>query len=218
MISGIPDRRRRREGTRERLRRAALARFAEVGFERAGVADIAAAAGVAERTFFRHFPRKEAVLFEDFASRLGWFRAALEVRPRDEDVLDSVRVAVESFPDDREVVRQVARLRSQLLSNAVIEEQMRRVQGDFAREIELHLLARLPEGPERALTAAVLGGAIGGALLAALRIWGEGGGRDTDELRALTARALEVLRAPASTHREARAAAAAAGRHGGGAP
>lgn len=186
----------KRERTRQELRRAALARFAERGFDKTSVAEIAADAGVTERTFYRHFPTKESVLFEDFARRLDWFRSALEVRPPSESILDSVRIAVESFPDDSEVVRQVALLRASLLSNAVIEDQMRRVQADFAREIERHARGRLPEGPDRALTAAVVGNSVSGALLAALRVWGEQGGRDGEALREATARALDVLRLP----------------------
>ena len=85
----------RREHTRAELRRCALARFAREGFDRANVSDIVADAGVTERTFYRHFPTKESVLFEDFASRLGWFRAALAVRPQAEPILDSVRAARE---------------------------------------------------------------------------------------------------------------------------
>jgi AcrR family transcriptional regulator len=157
------------------------------------VAEIAADAGVTERTFYRHFPTKESVLFEDFASRLSWFRAALELRRADEPLLDSVRIAVESFPDDREVVRQVAQLRASLLDSSAIESQMLRIQGDFAREIERHVLRRLPTGPDRALAAAVTGNAIAGALLAALRVWGEEGGDNTDELRDYTSRALGLL-------------------------
>jgi AcrR family transcriptional regulator len=193
------DRRRRQsEETREKLRRCALERFAQQGFAGASVAEIAGDAGVTERTFYRYYPTKEAVLFQDFASRLEWFRAALEVRPADEPLLDSVQVAVESFPDDREVVRQVARLRASLLSGEVIAEQLRRVQGGFAAEIERHARRRLGDGPEARLEAAVLGHAVAGALLAALRVFGERGGRDTDELRALVGQALDLLRTPSA--------------------
>ncbi len=183
----------RGERTRQGLRACALARFAEHGFEKASVAEIAADAGVTERTFYRHFPTKESVLFEDFASRLGWFRAALELRHDDEPLLDSVRIAVESFPDDREVVRQVAQLRASLLESSAIESQMLRIQGEFAKEIEHHVLRRLPANPDRALAAAVVGNAVSGALLAALRVWGEEGGDDTDQLRNYTSRALGLL-------------------------
>jgi AcrR family transcriptional regulator len=182
-----------RERTRGELRRCALARFARHGFEAASVADIAADAGVTERTFYRHFPAKEAVLFEDFASRLGWFRAALELRPAGEPLFESVRVAVESYPDDREVVRQVAQARRSLLSGRVIEDALRRVQAGFAREIERCALARLPRSKRRRLAAAVIGEAVAGALVSALRVWGEEDGRDTELLRKRTSDALAVL-------------------------
>lgn len=49
--------------SRGRLQEAALALFAERGFDQATAADIAARAGVTERTFFRHFADKREVLF-----------------------------------------------------------------------------------------------------------------------------------------------------------
>jgi AcrR family transcriptional regulator len=183
-----------RERTRQELRRCALARFARHGFDKTSVADIVADAGVTERTFYRHFPTKEAVLFEDFASRVGWFRAALAVRPPDEPLLDSVRIAAEAYPDDREVVRQVAQSRASLLSGRVIEEQLRRVQAEFAHAIAQHAGERLSKSRRSPLVAAVLGEAVAGALVSALRVWGEEDGRDTEELRKRTAEALDALR------------------------
>lgn len=49
---------------RARLQEAGLALFAEHGYERTTAAEIAARAGVTERTFFRHFPDKREVLFD----------------------------------------------------------------------------------------------------------------------------------------------------------
>lgn len=196
VLAGDGKRLRKRERTREALRRSALARFARDGFHSTTVADVAADVGVSERTFYRHFPTKEEVLFEDYASRLGWFDAALELRPRDEPVLESVRVALESFPDDREVVRQVAQLRASLLASDVVEDQLRRVQAGFARSIERHLVERISDVEDPELASAVLGAAIAAALVAVLRVWGERGGVDTDALREHTARALELLRVP----------------------
>lgn len=49
--------------SRGRLQEAALALFAERGFDQTTAAEIAARAGLTERTFFRHFADKKEVLF-----------------------------------------------------------------------------------------------------------------------------------------------------------
>src|ERR1043165_3313499 len=48
---------------RGRLEEAALELFGEQGFEQTAVAEIAARAGLTERTYFRHFADKREVLF-----------------------------------------------------------------------------------------------------------------------------------------------------------
>ena len=58
------------EDVRGRLQQAALDLFCEHGYDRTTSAEIAARAGVTERTFFRHFPDKREVLF-DGQARLG---------------------------------------------------------------------------------------------------------------------------------------------------
>jgi len=52
------------EEVRKRLQWAALELFRERGYEETTAAEIAAKAGVTERTFFRHFPDKREVLFD----------------------------------------------------------------------------------------------------------------------------------------------------------
>jgi Transcriptional regulator len=59
---------------RRRLQQAALELYRERGFDQTTTAEIAARAGVNERTFFRHFPDKREVLFDGEAE----LRAALE--------------------------------------------------------------------------------------------------------------------------------------------
>ena len=51
--------------TRARLQREALRLFADRGYDETTVADIAAAAGVTQMTFFRYFPAKELVVVDD---------------------------------------------------------------------------------------------------------------------------------------------------------
>ncbi|MGV0618395.1 helix-turn-helix domain-containing protein, partial [Mycolicibacterium elephantis] len=80
----------RRQATKEALRKVALARFAQDGFANVTVSQLAAEAGVTERTFFRHFPTKEAVLFADYETHLEWLAEALARRPTSESVFDAV--------------------------------------------------------------------------------------------------------------------------------
>jgi AcrR family transcriptional regulator len=56
------------EEVRKRLQWAALELFRERGYEETTAAEIAAKAGVTERTFFRHFPDKREVLFDGDAT------------------------------------------------------------------------------------------------------------------------------------------------------
>jgi AcrR family transcriptional regulator len=72
----ITPRARQRAATRERLYTAALREFRRVGFERAGVSDIARAAGVSRPSFYAHFPTLDHVLFE-----MSW-RLSLQVVQR----------------------------------------------------------------------------------------------------------------------------------------
>lgn len=76
-MNAMSERARRVAQTRESIRDAALKLFAERGYERVTVDEIADAAGVARRTFFRYFPAKEAVLFSRQARDIEAFSAAI---------------------------------------------------------------------------------------------------------------------------------------------
>src|SRR5690348_12186633 len=122
----------RRSKTHEALRQAALKKFASEGFGNVTVGQLAQEAGVTERTFFRHFPSKEAVLFQDYDTQVEWLADALAQRPRTESLLDAVKASVESFPHDHEVVRQAALARAELITSEQIANHLRVVQSSFA--------------------------------------------------------------------------------------
>jgi AcrR family transcriptional regulator len=93
-------------GSRERLLTAALDAFAERGFDNVTVAEIAASAGLTERTFFRYFPDKREVLFHGQELLRDMFVEAIRNAPADETVITVIRSALravgeEWFPDER---------------------------------------------------------------------------------------------------------------------
>ncbi len=183
----------KRLATREALQRAALDLFAAEGFDATSSAAIAAAAGVTERTFYRHFPTKEAVLFDDYEHRLDWLALALSRRPPEEDLIQSVVAACQSYPDDLEVVRQAARMRRSMLSQERAIAHLQIVQGAFAREITAHALKRLGPGEDHDLYATVAGGVLAAALVSSLDVWGQRGSESEAELERLLAVAVGYL-------------------------
>lgn len=92
-------------GTRERLQAVALQLFAAQGFEQTTVAEIAAAAEVTERTFFRHFADKREVLFAGQDDFVALFLDPISRAPAGTAPFDLVALALEQtgtyFPDER---------------------------------------------------------------------------------------------------------------------
>jgi mycofactocin system transcriptional regulator len=70
--------------------------FTAQGFEHTTIDQIAAEAGVSERTFFRYFATKASVLFTEFEDEVEHIRAALAEAPGDMPMMDAVRHAVVS--------------------------------------------------------------------------------------------------------------------------
>lgn len=75
---------------RRELAAAAMELFATKGYEATTVDEIAATAGVARRTFFRHFRSKEEAIFPDHDDTLTRAEAVLDVAPAHEHPLDTV--------------------------------------------------------------------------------------------------------------------------------
>lgn len=93
-----------RPGARERLQAAALERFAEHGFDGTTVAEIAEAAGLTERTFFRHFADKREVIFygqEEFEKVFVTGLEAAGDGPPMSVVAQALDAATSFFPEER---------------------------------------------------------------------------------------------------------------------
>ena len=62
---------RRAEITQERIDLAALQLFADKGVDRTTINDIAASAGIAEGTIYRHYPSKNELIWQLFSANYG---------------------------------------------------------------------------------------------------------------------------------------------------
>jgi AcrR family transcriptional regulator len=84
-------RERKKQRTRDEIIRAAMEQFYERGFDGATIAGIAEAADVAARTFWLHFPSKEAVVFSELDDELKALTERLDNLQPPQTVLDEVR-------------------------------------------------------------------------------------------------------------------------------
>jgi AcrR family transcriptional regulator len=134
-------------GARERLQAAALELFAARGFEQVTAAEVAQAAGLTERTFFRHFSDKREVLFYGQDQFLQAFIDGVEVAPPGASPFDVIasmlRGAASFFPEER---RSYARMRQSVIDK-----------NPALRERELHKLAGLATTVADALRARGIG-------------------------------------------------------------
>ncbi len=83
--------------SRPEIEHAAFRLFDERGFDQTTVDDIAAAAGIARRTFFGYFASKNDVPWGSFDRQLAYLREVLAGLPQDLPVMEAIRRAVLAF-------------------------------------------------------------------------------------------------------------------------
>ena len=79
------------------LEHIAFGLFAVKGFEQTTIDDIAAAAGIGRRTFFRYFPSKNDIPWGMFDLELERMRVRLAASPAGMPLMDALRVALVDF-------------------------------------------------------------------------------------------------------------------------
>lgn len=87
--------------TRRRISDVATRLFLDRGFDTVTVADVAREAGVSSVTVFKHFPRKEDLLFDREEDAVEILRGAVRDRSPGVDVLESLRRVAFRLLDDR---------------------------------------------------------------------------------------------------------------------
>jgi AcrR family transcriptional regulator len=77
--------------TRQEIADHAMRLFAQKGFDRVTVAEIAAAAGVSDKTVYNYFPTKEDLFFDEVPARQAALVSAVRDRREGESVLAALR-------------------------------------------------------------------------------------------------------------------------------
>ncbi|MFC7449109.1 mycofactocin system transcriptional regulator [Rhodococcus daqingensis] len=109
---------RRPSTTRDRISNIGIELFAEHGFEETSVDQIAEAAGIARRTFFRYFPSKNAVPWGDFDLHLANMREQLAELPRDIPLAEGLASALLEFNSFPPAVAALHRKRMEIILQA----------------------------------------------------------------------------------------------------
>ena len=196
MDQTTPTRRERKKlATRQALEQAALRLFAAQGYEQTTVEEIAEAADVAVRTFFRYFSSKQDILFGDVASdRVGRLRAELAARPAEEAAVDSVIAVMErldlvGIDEEQEILARLDLMRHQpSMRTRYLEliNLMRMAIVDFVGE-------RTGTDPREDMYPHLVAAAAAGSWDTSLTLWLESGG--TLSLRELRRKAFAMLSA-----------------------
>jgi TetR/AcrR family transcriptional regulator, regulator of mycofactocin system len=164
--------------------------FIARGFDATTVDDIAAAAGIGRRTFFRYFASKNDVPWGDFDELLQRMREHLGALPADVALWPSLRDAVVEFNRFPAEEAPIHRRRMELILGApalVAHSTLR--YGDWRQVIAEHAARRLGQPPD-ALEPQTIGWTCLAVALAAYDQWL---GRDDADLAALLDDAFTVL-------------------------
>jgi AcrR family transcriptional regulator len=192
MMSRVP---RWEPNPRERLERAALALFAEHGYDDTTVEQIAAAAGLARSTFFRHFRDKREILFggqDELASRLA---DSIENAPSEQTALEAIETAfadvasVAFTPERRDLA---PRRISVIASNPELQERELLKRGGIKNAITAALRSRGIEEPATTVAAELATLALSQTFAA----WAEPD--NTEEFQAVARRVLRRLHTAAA--------------------
>src|SRR6202166_5017395 len=188
-VTGL--RERKRQQTRERLTRAAMALFLERGFEATTLDDIAAAADISRRSFFHYFASKEDVVFAWQEESMAALVAAVAARPASESMLAAAEnaiaamvrqlepgeaIAIARLKRDNPALQARDQVKHEKLERALAEALGRRA-GHKTERLQARLVAMIATGAMR----------IGGEL------WAAEGAREKPE--ALVKRTFAAIRA-----------------------
>ena len=190
--AGVPGlRERKRQQTRERLTRAAMALFLERGFEATTLDDIAAAADISRRSFFHYFASKEDVVFAWHEETTAALIAAVEARPANESMLTAAENAISAMARQLEPGEAIAMARLKR-DNPALQARDQVKYEKLERALAEALGSRAGHKTEK-LQARLVAMIATGAMRIGAELWAAEGARDKPE--ALVKRLFAAIRA-----------------------
>lgn len=142
-VTAVPSRTgRARATTAEELGEIGLSLIIERGFDSVTVDDIASAAGIGRRTFFRYFASKNDLPWGDFDALLARMRSHLAEVPADVPLADALRAAIiefntfpaEALPQHRRRMAVLLETPTLVAHSALRYAEWRRVVAEFTAE------------------------------------------------------------------------------------
>ena len=163
--SGVELREQRRERNAREIQQAAMSLFAERGYAAVTVEDIAAEAGISERTFFRYFTSKDHLLVAEASRRIEVIHESLTGQSDDLDAWTALRNAVldQSTSEERigrnaaiwaHLTKEAPALLAKMIMHGALEG-THNIEVELARRLGVPDTAALPDVMMRVTLAAV---------------------------------------------------------------
>lgn len=163
---------RRQAQTRREIEAAAIALFAERGFDDATMDDVAVAAGVSRRTAYRHFPNKEDLVFEQPRRWLERFMSVTRERLPGESLRTLIRRALIEVAELIESEQaQVLAAYSVLMKTPSLRGRHGKSDSDWRDYLFALLAPEVDTGEPAMLQAAVTAGTLIGTTNAIIATW-----------------------------------------------
>ncbi|UKY53759.1 TetR/AcrR family transcriptional regulator [Streptomyces inhibens] len=184
---------RRRQETRLEIAETAAALFSDQGYDATTVEDIASAASISLRTFYRYCAAKEDALTPVLTSGVGLLVDELATRPVDEPLTSAVRAAFDSSASARRLAdpEQARRLVRIMATVPAIRMRWLAAGRDMQDQL-VPVLAARKGAPEDSMEVRLLACALIDALSVAMEHWAWQD--EPEDVVELTRRALNYLR------------------------
>ncbi len=178
--------------SRAELEQICLSIFSEQGFDVTSVDEIASAAGIGRRTFFRYFKSKNDAVWGDFDVQLEAFEAWFDRCPADVPVDEAIRAAVIAFNSFDGAAAASLRNRMTVILSSPALQAYSTLRYTAWRGVVARFAAGRLGGDERDLVPQTLGHLALGAALAAYEHWLATG----EDLIPILQQSLSLLTAP----------------------